>query len=71
MTALELKRLLVLVAGDEIIVTSSKGFRAVYKRANRPQLIRRRRTDTDDNDVLAQAWQAANQKARELGWISQ
>jgi hypothetical protein len=32
-------------------------------------LILRERTKTDDNDVLAQSWQAANAKARKLGWI--
>ena len=31
--------------------------------------IIRRRTDTDDHEVIARAWQAANDKARELGWI--
>jgi predicted nuclease of predicted toxin-antitoxin system len=64
------RRLFVVVKGDEIVVTSDTGFRATYcRRPNRPQLIIRRRTDTDDNEVLAQAWQAANDKARELGWI--
>jgi hypothetical protein len=29
----------------------------------------RRRSETDDNELLARAWQAANDKARELGWI--
>ena len=24
---------------------------------------------TDDHELLVQAWQAANDKARELGWI--
>jgi hypothetical protein len=68
--ALEPKRLFVMVAGDEIIVTSSMGFRGVYcKRPNLPQLKVRRRTETDDQEVLALAWQAANDKARELGWI--
>ena len=57
--------------GDEIIVTSDTGFRAAYcRRPNRPQLIVRRRTDTDDHEVLAQAWKVANYKARELGWIA-
>jgi len=55
---------------DEIVVTSDTGFRAAYcKRPNHPQLKVRRRTETDDQEVLAQAWQAANAKARELGWI--
>lgn len=58
------------VKGDEIIVTSSTGFRAAYlKRPNHPRLIVWRRTETEDEDLLAKAWQAANDKARELGWI--
>ena len=61
---------LFVVVHDEIIVTSETGFRAAYcKRPNFPQLKVRRRTDTDDQEVLAQAWQAATDKARELGWI--
>jgi hypothetical protein len=54
----------------KIIVASSSGFRAAYlKRRNHPALIVWRRTETDDEELLAQAWQAANTKARELGWI--
>jgi hypothetical protein len=34
-----------------------------------PQLIVKRRTDTNDHELIAQAWQAANDKAREFGWI--
>ena len=65
----EQRRSVVIVNGDEIIVTSG-GFRAVYcRRPHHPQLIVRRRTDTDDHEVIAQAWQAANDKARELRWI--
>ena len=65
----EQRRLFVIVNGDEIVVTS-EGFRAAYcRRPHHPQLIVRRRTDTDDHEVIAQAWQAANDKARELGWI--
>jgi hypothetical protein len=57
------------VSGDEIIVRTL-GFYAVYaKPSNGPQLILRRRTETDDHELLAQAWQEANNKARELGWI--
>ena len=64
------RRLFVIVTGDEIVVTSDAGFRAAYcRRPHHPQLIVRRRTDTDDHEVIAQAWQAANDKARELGWI--
>ena len=64
------RRLFVIVTGDEIVVTSDAGFRAAYcRRPHHPQLIIRRRIDTDDHEVIAQAWQAANDKARELGWI--
>jgi hypothetical protein len=63
-------RLFVVVHGDEIIVTSETGFRAEYwKRPNHPQLKVRRCTHTENYELLAQAWQAANDKARELGWI--
>ena len=61
-------RFFVMVQGDEIIVTSPTGFRAAYFK--RPQLVLRRRTQTDDQELLARAWQAANEKARELGWIA-
>jgi hypothetical protein len=58
------------VIGDEIVVTSDTGFRAAYcRRPHHPQLIVKRRTDTNDHELIAQAWQAANDKARELGWI--
>jgi hypothetical protein len=33
-----------------------------------PSTILRCRT-TDDHELLARAWQAENEKARELGWI--
>ena len=35
----------------------------------RPQLVLVRRFPSKDQELLAQAWQAANDKARELGWI--
>jgi hypothetical protein len=56
------------VNGDEIIVRTL-GFFAYAKPSNAPQLILKRRTATDDHALLAAAWQAANDKARELGWI--
>ena len=60
------------VRGDLMIVTQpSTQFFAVYIRpTNQPQLILKRRTDTDDHVLLAQVSQAANAKARELGWIA-
>jgi hypothetical protein len=36
---------------------------------DKPQLKLQSRSKTDDHALLAQAWQSANQKARELGWI--
>ena len=29
----------------------------------------RERTKTDDNELMSRAWEAANDKARELAWI--
>jgi hypothetical protein len=59
------------VVQDGDIVVSVAGFCAVYyKPSNQQQLILRRRTDTDDHELIARAWQAANQKACELGWIA-
>jgi hypothetical protein len=56
--------------GELIVSLPSDEFCAVYhKPTNQPQLILKRRTQTDDYVVLARAWQAANDKARELGWI--
>jgi hypothetical protein len=43
--------------------------RGYYKPSDQPQLILRHRTRTDDNELLAAAFQAAVSKARELGWI--
>jgi len=61
----------VMAQGGTIIVTlPSSRFRAVYyKPHDQPQLILRERTKTDDYDLLSEAWKAANDKARELGWI--
>jgi hypothetical protein len=57
------------VRGDEIIVITAD-FRAIYCKAkDRPQLVMRGRTSTEDCELLARVWQAANDKARELGWI--
>jgi hypothetical protein len=62
------------VRDDEIIVTQSGSkFRAIYhsvhhKPGEQPQLIVKG-TPRGNYDFLAQAWQAANNKARELGWI--
>jgi hypothetical protein len=55
---------------DGNIVVTFQGFRAIYyKPVGRPQLILRERSKTDDYELISGAWQAANEKARELGWI--
>ena len=66
------------VLGDEIIVilpATSYGI-TYYKPANSPQLLAKDlRSKVDSGapityaEFLARAWQAANAKARELGWI--
>ena len=64
-------RLFVMVQGDEIIVTSTgRGFIAQME-ATKPSPVAkvRRCTETENHELLAKAWQAANAKARELGWI--
>ena len=59
------------VRDDEIIVTQSgSNYRMVYRKAeDQPQLIAKGAPHGNYN-FLAQAWQAANDKARELGWIA-
>jgi hypothetical protein len=59
------------VDGDLIVVSElSTQFIAIYARpAVMPQLILRKRTEGEDYELFARAWQAANDKARELGWI--
>ena len=48
--------------GNLIVILPEPRFRAVYyKPAGQPR--------TDDQELLADAWKAANDKARELGWI--
>ena len=44
-------------------------FRATYYKPPGRHLILRERTKTDDDELLAEAFQAAVSKARELGWI--
>ena len=57
------------ILGDEIVVRTLGFYAAYTKSSDAPQLILKRRTETNDHELLAQAWQAANDKARELGWI--
>ena len=57
---------------DDLIVVRSPatGFFAIYsKPADQPHLMLVRSLPSKDEELLAQAWQAANEKARELGWI--
>jgi hypothetical protein len=55
---------------DGNIVVTFQGFRAIYyKPIGQTQLILRERSKTDDHELISGAWQAANEKARELGWI--
>jgi hypothetical protein len=62
------------VRDDEIIVTQlGSKFRVVYrsvyhKLEQQPQLMVKG-TPRGNYDFLDRAWQAANEKARELGWI--
>ena len=59
------------VQEGNIVVSLPNGrFKAkYYKLVGRPHLILRERTKTDDDELLADAFQAAADKARELGWI--
>jgi hypothetical protein len=57
------------VRGDLIIVTqSATQFFAIYAKPSQPQLILRHSAASGD-ELLGRAWQAANDKAREMGWI--
>jgi hypothetical protein len=66
------------VVGEEIIVilpATSYGI-TYYKPANSPQLLAKDSRSKNDSrapityaDFLARAWQLANDKAREVGWI--
>ena len=59
------------VQGRNLIVTT-EGFCAVHsKPTDQSQLIMRLRRKSDDYELLAKAWHAANQKAHELGWITE
>src|SRR5262249_56739687 len=56
--------------GDDIIITLGRRFRAVYyKPVGYPRLILRQRTKSDDDELLDAVLNAANVKARKLGWI--
>jgi hypothetical protein len=56
--------------GNLVVSDPNGRFKATYyKPAGRPHLILRERTKTDDHELLAEAFQAAVAKAREVGWI--
>ena len=59
------------VHGDNLFITlPGSGFRAVYhKPVGQQHLTLRQRAECDDTELLLQGWEAANLKARELGWI--
>ena len=59
------------VRGADLVVSLPNGkYKATYYRApGRSNLILRERTKTDDEALVAEAFQAAVAKARELGWI--
>ena len=57
-------------SGNLVVSLPNGRFKATYyKPAGRPHLILRERSKTDDDELLAEAFQAAVAKARELGWI--
>jgi hypothetical protein len=71
-------KLHVQVVDDEIIVTLLGTDYSVtyYKPENSPGLLAKRISNSDDpripmrvSEFLAKAWKAANERARELGWI--
>jgi hypothetical protein len=66
------------VVGSEIVVTKlGTTFLLAYRKsAEEPRLVLRRSripptTDSLRSAFRAQAWRAANDKAREVGWIAQ
>ena len=60
------------MAGDCIVVTdTASNFVAIYnKPTSEPWLKLKQRTLTKDYVLYATAFKAANEKARELGWIA-
>jgi hypothetical protein len=55
----------VVVVQDGDLIVSGSGFYAVYyKPTNQPQLILRRRSDTDDHELLARAWRGSIDQAK-------
>ena len=58
------------VVDSDLMVSTDRFCAVYYKPSAESQLVLRIRTQTDDHELLAKAWQAANDKARELGWIA-
>ena len=58
------------VVDSDLMVSTDRFCAVYYKPSDESQLVLRIRTQTDDHELLAKAWQAANDKARELGWIA-
>ena len=65
------RELRVHVHNGEIVVTQPEhGFCAVYaKPTSAPRLVLKHRAQTTDSELMFRASEAANNKARELGWI--
>ncbi|MGA8433830.1 MAG: hypothetical protein WB713_03400 [Methyloceanibacter sp.] len=61
-------RFVVVVQDDDIIVSVADFYAVYFKPTNQPQLILRRRTDTDDHELLARLAGSQRQGAR-VGWI--
>ena len=58
------------VRGDLLIITAAAAqFYAIYAKPSQPQLILRSPSPGGD-ELLGRAWQVANTKARQLGWIN-
>ena len=59
------------VQGENLLVTlPASGFRAVYyKPAGQQEVTLRQRTECNNDELLLQAWESANLRARQLGWI--
>ena len=70
-TSLSSTHFIIEVRGADLVVSLPNGkFKATYyKPPGLPNLILRERTKTDDEALVAEAFQAAVAKARELGWI--
>ena len=60
------------MTGDDIVVTdAASNFVAIYHKPTRePWLRLKQRTLIKDQTLYARAFNAANDKARELGWIA-